>query len=134
MGILLNIGVSVGVFFAITYFMRGSPALKEAGMIAIPVAVFGFVISAVFLSIFGDAVTALLMCFGIDLELHGYPAKYGPPNFHERLSGLYEYEGEDAIYHGNAISNKSNINQKGGRAAQVNVSHDVEHPFYQNTN
>jgi hypothetical protein len=134
MGILLNIGVSVGVFYAITYFMRGTPALKDAGMIAIPVAVFGFVISIVFLSIFGDAVTALLMCFGIDLELHGYPAKYGPPNFHERLSGLYEYEGEDAIYHGNAISNKSNINKKEGGLAQVNGSHDVEHPFYQNAN
>jgi len=134
MGILLNIGVSVGSFYALTYFMRRDVPLKDAGMIAIPVAVFGFVISLVFLSIFGDAVTALLMCFGIDLELHGYPAKYGPPNFHERLSGLYEYEGEDAIYHGNAISNKSNINKKEVGVAQVNVSHDVEHPFYQNTN
>ena len=59
--------------------------LKEAGFAAIPVAVFGFVISTVFLSIFGDAVTALLICFGIDLELNGYPSKFGPPNFHERL-------------------------------------------------
>lgn len=93
MGILLNIGISVGAFFLLTYLMRGTSELKNAGMIAIPVGIFGLVISAVFLSIFGDAVTALLMCFGIDLELHGYPAKYGPPNFHERLSGLYEYEG-----------------------------------------
>ena len=85
MGILLNIGVSVGVFYGLTYFMKKDIPLKDAGVIAIPVAVFGFVISAVFLSIFGDAVTSLLMCFGIDLELHGYPAKFGPPNFHERL-------------------------------------------------
>ena len=112
MGVLLNLGVSVGLFYALVYLMRGGEAIKDAGYLAIPVAVFGFVISIVFLSIFGDAVTAILMCFGIDLELHGYPAKYGPPNFHEAISGLYEYEGEDAIYHGKAISNKSNINQK----------------------
>lgn len=112
MGVLLNLGVSVGLFYALVYLMRGGEVVKDAGYLAIPVAVFGFVISIVFLSIFGDAVTAILMCFGIDLELHGYPAKYGPPNFHEAISGLYEYEGEDAIYHGNAISNKSNINQK----------------------
>jgi len=122
MGILLNIGVSIGSFYALAYFMRRDVPLKDYGMIAIPVAVFGFVISAVFFSIFGDAVTALLMCFGIDLELHGYPAKYGPPNFHERLSGLYEYEGEDAIYHGNAISNKSNIIKNETSSAQVNYT------------
>jgi len=85
MGILLNIAFSVGVFCALTYFMKGLEELKEGVSIAYVVGLFGLVISVVFLSIFGDAVTALLMCFGIDLELHGYPAKYGPPNFHERL-------------------------------------------------
>ena len=85
MGILLNIAFSVAVFCALTYFMKGEEELKEGVFIACLVGLFGLVISAVFLSIFGDAVTALLMCFGIDLELHGYPAKYGPPNFHERL-------------------------------------------------
>jgi uncharacterized membrane-anchored protein YitT (DUF2179 family) len=85
MGILLNVAISIGSCYALTYFMRKDVPLKDAGDIAFPVAIFSFVISVVFLSIFEDAVTALLMCFGIDLELHGYPTKYGPPNFHERL-------------------------------------------------
>ena len=91
MGILLNIAISVGSYYGFVHVFFPNMELKDAGAGAILVGVFGLVISTVFLNIFGDAVTALLMCYGVDLELNNYQAKFGPPSFHEKLSGLHEY-------------------------------------------
>ena len=46
------------------------------------VGVFTYITVSIFLSLFDEAVVALVTCHAIDTDLHGTP-KYGPPTFHD---------------------------------------------------
>ena len=64
--------------------------LDEISSPVAPLAVVGlitYITASIFLSLFDEAVLALMTCLAIDMDLNGVP-KHGPPTFHDALEGF----------------------------------------------
>lgn len=49
------------------------------------VAVFTYIVSSILLSIYDYAVLSMMVCYGIDLDMHDGKTRYGPKTFHDSL-------------------------------------------------
>lgn len=47
-----------------------------------------FIVAVVVLGQFDEAVLATLICFAVDLDLHGGQPKFGPPSYHHKLNAI----------------------------------------------
>ena len=96
---LATIFVFVGKIFIVTincftllFFMNIRGDLEEVTSRGGPLfvcAVVSFFTANLFLSMMDNAVSALLICFSVDIGIHKFEPKFGPANFHEAVKELY---------------------------------------------
>jgi len=77
----------------ITYGTKSSPDVDTLWAPLIIIFCTSLLTAELFLGLFGESVTATLMCLAVDLELHG-TATYGPPTFHEKLDQIRRDRGD----------------------------------------
>lgn len=97
-----KIGIVVGNCFTLVFIMNNiTKDTEEVNSIWGPVILVGFVTylaASLFLSLFEEAVQALLTSLCVDLEMNGGEPKFGPATFHdERLGNLKEGKKANAI-------------------------------------
>lgn len=66
--------------------MKMNGDLDEVSSIGAPIAIVllvTFAAANIFLSLFDEAVLAMLVCLCVDKEINGGEAKHGPPTFHD---------------------------------------------------
>jgi choline transporter-like protein 2/4/5 len=97
---IVALNVTVGYLI-----MKRNGDLDEVSSAFFPlfiIGLFAFVNASIFLSLFDEAVLAMLTCVAIDMDLNnGEPVK-GPPTFHSKLSKVSERQ-EEEIQKANTI-------------------------------
>lgn len=85
--LLGKIGITVLNMFVCYQIMKHvTHDLEELHSVRSPLVVVGlvsFIAANVFLSLFDEAVLAMLVCLCVDKEINGGEAKHGPPTFHD---------------------------------------------------
>lgn len=98
-----KVGITVlncfSCYFIMKYITKDLAELSSIAGPIVVVAVVTFISTNIFLGIFDEAVLALMTCLAIDTDLNGEP-KYGPPTFHDSLSGFEREEPKNAIADG----------------------------------
>lgn len=92
-----KIGIVAGNCFTLYGFMKMRNDLEEVTTIYGPiiiVAVFTYVASSIFLSLFEEAVMALCTCVCFDMDMNGGEAHYGPATFHDKYNGAVDKANE----------------------------------------
>jgi len=84
--LLGKIGLTVLNAFICFQFMKRNGDLEEVHSIGAPLAIVllvTFTAANIFLSLFDEAVLAMLVCLCVDKEINGGEARHGPPTFHD---------------------------------------------------
>lgn len=97
-GLFVNLGifmvaavnVVIGWVF-VTYVTKEAedPTISMVGPY-IAFVLLSFLIPIVCLSLFDEAITATLMCYSVDADLHGEEPRYGGVSYHEKLNAIKE--------------------------------------------
>lgn len=85
---LLNVGFTwILIKYAFKLYDGPNPLSSALGPLLIIFFV-TYLATIVFLSLFDEAVLALMTCVSVDSDLNNGTPKYGPPTFHDSLSNV----------------------------------------------
>jgi hypothetical protein len=90
MGIVTITCVNTGIGYLFTMnLIKDGKEVSNIIPSLITFAVVSFIEAILFLGNFHDVVMATLVCFGIDADLHDGEPKFGPKDYHDKLTHVY---------------------------------------------